>query len=230
MTDDILRIDHDRMRRTGVPEVVYGEGKPAEVTLAALQELLSGDTPVVLASRVSADAADVIREALPDVRYDERGRIVVARRASPSHRVHGRVALAVAGTSDLDVAYECAGVLDALGVTTDLCVDIGVAGLHRVLEIRDRLDQADVVVAVAGMDGALPTVVVGLVSAPVIGVPTPVGYGVGAGGRAALHTMLSSCAPGLVIVNIGNGVGAALASVRILRAVRRRPPSQYEMS
>lgn len=132
---------------------------------------------------------------------------------------YGRVAVLSGGTSDLPVVAECAGVLEALGVDVRTHVDVGVAGLHRLLDALPTLADADVLVAAAGMEGALPTVLAGLVGRPVIGVPVSVGYGVAAGGRAALDAMLASCAPGLTVVNIENGLGAAVAAARIVRLI-----------
>ncbi len=211
------RLDLDRAARTGEPEVVYGEGKtPAEVA-ALLAQLCAAGTRPVLATRCSpAHAA-----ACPDAAYDERSRLLVARSAAPDPHA-GRVAVVCAGTSDLPVATEATGTLDAFGVPVTLVADVGVAGLHRVLAESDRLASADVCIVVAGMEGALPAVVAGLVPCPVIAVPTSVGYGAAFDGLAALLGMLASCAPGITVCNIDAGFSAALAARRMLRLTQAR--------
>ncbi|MDQ3529177.1 MAG: nickel pincer cofactor biosynthesis protein LarB [Actinomycetota bacterium] len=208
---DFARLDHRRADRTSEPEVIYGEHKaPAEVA-ALLAALLAGGSSPVLATRCSpAHAA-----AAPAASYDSAARLLVARRAEPVDL--GTVVIACAGTSDLPVAREAAGTLDAFGVRTDIIADVGVAGVHRILAETDRLAAARVCIVVAGMEAALPTVVAGLVSCPVIGVPTSVGYGATFEGLAALLGMLTACAPGISVVNIDNGFGAAMVARRILR-------------
>jgi NCAIR mutase (PurE)-related protein len=177
--------------------------------------LATTETPV-LATRVSAEHVAALRSAIADLQVDEVGRVVVAR-AEPGPPT-ATVAVVSAGTSDLPVARECATVLEAFAIKADIITDVGVAGVHRVLSARDRLAEADVVVVVAGMEGALPSVVGGLVDRPVIAVPTSVGYGAAFEGVAALLGMLTSCAPGIAVVNIDNGFGAAMVARRILRA------------
>ena len=209
---DLARLDHRRADRAGEPEVVYGEHKtPAEVA-ALLAALLAGGSNPVMATRCSpAHAA-----AAPQADYDAAARLLVVRRAD--HVDLGTVVIACAGTSDLPVAREAAGTLHAFGIATDLIADVGVAGVHRVLAETERLTAARVCIVVAGMEAALPTVVAGLVSCPVIGVPTSVGYGAAFQGLAALLGMLTACAPGISVVNIDNGFGAAMVARRILRA------------
>ncbi|MEJ2863935.1 nickel pincer cofactor biosynthesis protein LarB [Actinomycetospora flava] len=217
MTGEFADLDHDRRRRTGVPEVVLGEGKTPEQTLALVAALRRGDpTGPALATR----CPDAVLAAAPDafpgepVTADPLGRtVVVGDPPTPA----GRTVVLTAGTADLPVARECATTLAVLGVAAELIPDVGVAGLHRLLGRLDRLRDAHVVVVVAGMDGALPSVASGLVAAPVIGVPTSVGYGVAAGGLAAAASMLATCSPGLVVVNVDNGFGAAVAAARIER-------------
>ncbi|MDQ4129921.1 MAG: nickel pincer cofactor biosynthesis protein LarB, partial [Actinomycetota bacterium] len=165
------------------------------------------------------DHVAAIKAIVPDAHYDPLGGVVVARSAQQGPP--GLVAVLAAGTSDVPVARECTGVLEAFGAKVDLVCDVGVAGLHRVLAERARVDAADVVVAVAGMEGALPTIVAGLTSLPVIGVPTSVGYGAAFGGLTALLAMLNSCAHGVVVTNIDNGFGAAMMALRILRLLGR---------
>lgn len=210
-----LRLDTDRAARTGEPEVVFGQGKTPAQCADAVAGLLATDAAPVLVTRADADVAAAVAAVAPAARHDPDARLVVAR-AAPVER--GRVAIATGGTSDVPVAHECAGVLDAFGVRAEVVADVGVAGVHRLLDAREQLAAADVVVAVAGMEGALPTAVAGLVAAPVIAVPTSVGYGATFDGLAALLAMLSSCAPGVVVVNIDGGFNAALAARRILRA------------
>ncbi len=209
-------IDYGRQARTGFPEVIYGAGKSAEQIIAIARGLLaSGQT--ALATRVSAPKGADIRNELGGT-YDATAQIwwrgdIVART--------GRVAVVCAGTSDLPVAEEAAVSLNVLGVEVLRVVDVGIAGLHRLLDRAAELHRCDVIVVVAGMDGALPGVVAGLMSAPVIAVPTSVGYGASFGGVAALLTMLNACAPGIGVVNIDNGYGAAALAARMLPLAQR---------
>jgi hypothetical protein len=214
-------LDVDRRRRTGVPEVVFGEGKTPSQIFELLAELRVHDpgTPA-LATRCPAGVLDVAAGRFPgeDVRTDPvAGTVAVG--ALPPPR--GNVLVVTAGTTDLKVARECAATLAVLGVGATVLADVGVAGLGRLLSRLADLRAAECVVVAAGMDGALPSVVAGLVSAPVIGLPTSVGYGVAAGGLAAAASMLASCSPGLVVVNIDNGFGAAVHAAKIVRAVHR---------
>lgn len=215
---DDLELDTHRADRTGEPEVVFAEGKTPDQCVRAVLGLLAGSTGPVIATRAGADHARALREAVPDALVDDVGRVVVARSAAET--VDATVAVVSAGTSDLPVARECATVLEAFAIKADVVTDVGVAGVHRILSARERLADADVVVVVAGMEGALPSVVGGLVSAPIIAVPTSVGYGAAFGGVAALLGMLTSCAPGIAVVNIDNGFGAAMVARRILRTGR----------
>lgn len=213
------RLDTDRARRTGDPEVVFGEGKTAEQIAEALRTLRRAHPDrAVLATRVSAEHRALVRDLLddaPDAVVDDRaGTVMLGSPPAPS----GRVAVLTAGSSDMPVAGEACNTLAAFGVGSTLITDVGVAGVHRVLAVRDQFDTADAVIVVAGMDGALPSVVGGLVGRPVIAVPTSVGYGASFGGVAALLTMLNSCAAGVVVVNIDNGFGAAVHAARIARA------------
>ncbi len=212
--DDFATLDLHRSARNGDPEVVFGEDKtPAQVAAIVGRMLAETDGPVFVTRATPEHAA-----AVPG-RYDAVGRVVVCR-AREMGSVAGTVAIATAGTTDLPVAREAATTLEALGVRHDLIPDIGVAGLHRAIEALPRLSAASVCVVVAGMDGALPSVLTGLLAIPVVAVPTSVGYGASFDGLAALLSMLSSCAPGLAVVNIDSGFGAAMHAVRILRARR----------
>ncbi len=207
--------DHGRPVRTGEPEVVLGSGKTPAQCAEAVGALLDGDAPV-LVTRADREQADAVYRVAPDASYDENARLVVARAARAEDAPAGSVAVVTAGTGDLPVAHECVAVLGAFGVAARLVTDIGVTGVHRTLAAAPALRDHDVVVAVAGMEGALPTVLAGLVSQPVVAVPTSVGYGASFGGVAALLTMLASCAPGVSVVNIDNGFGAAMVARRIL--------------
>jgi NCAIR mutase (PurE)-related protein len=211
------RLDTHRALRTGDPEVVYAEGKTPEQTVALLRALAAtnGERPA-LATRLTATTAEVIRDAFPAVLIDaESG--CAALGALPAEQ--GRVCVVAAGTSDAPVAAEAAFVARAFGAAVDRVSDVGVAGIHRLLAVRGALDAADCLIVVAGMDGALPSVVGGLVGTPLVAVPTSVGYGASFGGIAALLTMLNSCAPGVSVVNIDNGFGAGVFAARVARRV-----------
>lgn len=213
-----VRPDVARRGRTGVPEVVFAESKTTEQCAEAFVALLEAGVRPVIATRVSDEQAAEIRRRVPGVAHDPVGRLLIGHPLAPAAR-SGCVSVLSGGTSDLPVVAECAGVLKALGVGVRTHVDVGVAGLHRLLDVLPALADADVLIAAAGMEGALPTVLAGLVDQPVIGVPVGVGYGVAAGGHASLHAMLAACAPGLTVVNIDNGFGAAVAAARIIRRV-----------
>ncbi len=212
-------LDLAREARTGVPEVVLGEWKTAEQVAAILRGLAVGGHGA-LATRIAPDKADAVREAVPEARHVAAARALVIAPTTP-RPTRGTVAIVCAGTSDLPVAEEAAVTAEFLGATVRRIVDVGVAGLHRLLARLSELRTADAVIVVAGMEGALPSVVAGLCDRPLIAVPTSVGYGVGAGGLAALAAMLTSCAPGVTVVNIDNGFGAAVAAVRWARATAR---------
>lgn len=211
------RIDHHRALRQGLAEAVYGPGKTPEQCTSIVGELLSvGDRPILL-TRVDDDQAGVAMDANPG--GTRVGDTVVWRQAAPIG--HFSVVLAAAGTADLSVADECAGVLAAHGISAERLTDVGVAGMHRILGSVDELADADVVIVVAGMEGALASVVGGITGAPVIAVPTSVGYGSSFEGVTALLAMLSSCAAGVTVVGIDNGYGAACAALRLLGVVDR---------
>jgi pyridinium-3,5-biscarboxylic acid mononucleotide synthase len=210
------RIDHHRELRQGHPEVVFCEGKTPEQILLICERLqaVSGS---FLGTRASEAAARVLQEHFPAMEWNQLGRTVHLRGAGLA-KVEGTILVVSAGTSDLPVAEEAAVVADAFGHPVERLIDVGVAGLHRLLAANDQLKRARVVIVVAGMEGALPSVVGGIVSAPVIAVPTSVGYGASFGGLAALLGMLNTCAAGVTVVNIDNGFGAAAAASRICRA------------
>ncbi|WP_199038137.1 nickel pincer cofactor biosynthesis protein LarB [Glycomyces salinus] len=208
------KIDTDRPARTGAAETVYAAGKTPEQVAAALTELRRAHPGrAALATKCDAECVAAVREAFGDEVLCEAGVAVVGAFPEPEA---GPVAVVCAGTSDLPVAAEAHLVARANGLDAYLIADVGVAGLHRLLDRVPQLREAACVIVVAGMDGALPSVVAGLVASPVIAVPTSVGYGAAFGGLAPLLTMLNSCAPGVSVVNIDNGFGAAMAAARIL--------------
>jgi NCAIR mutase (PurE)-related protein len=214
------RVDLERAARTGDPEVVYGAGKTPDQVVAILRTLHERHPDrAVLATRLGPEALDAVGRALPDAALD-----VVARAATlgPLPEPTGTVAVVAAGTSDAPVAAEAALTVAVHGAGADRIDDVGVAGLHRLLAVRERLEAADCLVVVAGMEGALPSVVGGLTGVPLVAVPTSVGYGASLGGVAALLAMLNSCAPGITVVNIDNGYGAGVHAARIARRAAPR--------
>lgn len=207
--------DIDREERIGFAEVIYCPGKSDEGLKAAVNSLFHQHDNVI-ASRVTAEQAALIRELIPDSQYNETARMVYVHR-DREIRGHGDIAVVSAGTSDLPVAEEAACTAEVMGNRVIRINDVGVSGLHRVLSRREKLENASVIIVVAGMEGALPSVVGGLVSRPVIAVPTSIGYGTSFNGITPLLSMLNSCAPGVTVVNIDNGFGAAFAATRINR-------------
>ncbi|HTR97153.1 MAG TPA: nickel pincer cofactor biosynthesis protein LarB [Candidatus Acidoferrales bacterium] len=206
---EFATLDHQRALRTGFPEVIFGQGKsPAQIV--AIARRLWARHGLVLATRLEPAARQAFAEAFPRAEIHERARCAVLRRRRAKGR--GRVLVLCAGTADLPVAEEAAVTADAMGSRTELVADVGVAGLHRLLAHRERLRDARVVVVVAGMEGALPSVVGGLVDRPLIAVPTSVGYGAHFGGLTPLLAMLNSCAAGVTVVNVDNGFGAGYAA------------------
>jgi pyridinium-3,5-biscarboxylic acid mononucleotide synthase len=206
-------LDHDRARRRGYPEAVYCAGKTVR-QLAAIAAAVRDRTHVTLFTRATAVQADAVLSQLPDAVHDTDAGLL-AWPPEPPAPSGGLVVVVAAGTSDLPVAREAQLTARYLGRQTEFVVDVGVAGLHRVLGQLDLLRRARVIVVAAGMDGALPSVVAGLVSAPVVALPTSVGYGASFGGVAALLSMLNACAPGVAVVNIDNGYGAGHLAAQI---------------
>ncbi|GGL21535.1 1-(5-phosphoribosyl)-5-amino-4-imidazole-carboxyl ate carboxylase [Sphaerisporangium melleum] len=211
------RVDLERESRQGLPEIVYGPGKQVNEIAGIVTTLLDRNTGPVLATRVEPGAAADVLASVPGGRYDQAARLLVWRAAEP---IGHTVAVVTAGTADGPVAAEAAAVAAALGLTTTLIRDVGVAGLHRVLAATADLRAADSVIVIAGMEGALASVVGGLVETPVIAVPTSTGYGAALEGVTALLAMLTSCAAGITVVNIDSGFGAALAAYRLTRGPR----------
>jgi pyridinium-3,5-biscarboxylic acid mononucleotide synthase len=208
-------IDHHRELRTGVPEIVYGGGKTADQIAAGLRELARAQGAAI-ATRVDAAKSDTLRTLLPEVQLHPLARIVRLGTLPPRPPA-APIAIVCAGTSDLPVAEEAALIAEFLGAPVVRISDVGVAGLHRLLARLDDIRRAGVVIAIAGMEAALPSVLGGLVDRPLIAVPTSIGYGVSIDGLVALGAMLASCAPGITVVNIDNGVGAAVAATKIAR-------------
>jgi NCAIR mutase (PurE)-related protein len=220
-------IDHHRELRTGQAEAVYGPGTtPAQVRDIAAA-IIASSGGAVFVTRATPDQFHALLERVPTATYAPRSRLIVAQRADPPGAL-GAIAVVSAGTSDLPVADEAAETAAALGIEVTRVTDVGVAGIHRVMAQRERIEGADVAIVVAGMDGALPTVVAGLTSTSVIAVPTSVGYGASFDGLAALLTMLNGCAPGVTVVNIDNGFGAAQAAYRMLTIAARRTRAPSE--
>jgi pyridinium-3,5-biscarboxylic acid mononucleotide synthase len=213
------RVDTGRRERCGFPEVIFCEGKtPGEV--ASISAVLARTDGIVLGTRASRAQFHAVAEVLPDATFHERARCITWRREPVGER-KGKVAVVCAGTSDAPVAGEAAVTLEVFGVETLAISDVGVAGIHRLFAVRDEINACDVIIVVAGMEGALPGVVAGLVEKPVIAVPTSVGYGASFGGLAALLGMLNSCGSGITVVNIDNGFGAAYAAATITRLLHR---------
>ena len=208
------KIDHHRPLRNGTPEVIYGAGKTAEQIQAIAARMVAAGAENILITRLDADKAEVVAKAVP-LRYEAMARIGIAN--PKEHELVGRVVVASGGTSDLPVCEEAALTAETLGSHVVRLYDVGVAGLHRLLAHVDELQSARCVVAVAGMEGALASVVGGLVDCPVVAVPTSVGYGASFGGVSALLSMLNACASGISVVNIDNGFGAGYLANRINR-------------
>ncbi len=209
------RLDHHRTLRTGVPEVIFGQGKtPSQV--AAIVERFVAHSGRAFATRISPEAVILVKQKYPEARVFEEARILTVGEF-PKPEDGPFIAVASAGTSDMPVAEEAAVTVEIMGTRAERLYDVGVAGLHRVLDRLDILRQAEAIIAVAGMEGALPTVVGGLVACPVIAVPTSIGYGANFGGISALLTMLNSCVPGIAVVNIDNGFGAGVLAHMIAK-------------
>ncbi len=218
--DDFARIDHHRSLRTGFPEVIWGQDKTPE-QIAQIMDVMRGRGSVVMATRVDSGTATWIQQMIPEVNYYDRARIcAIVDAAQPPKRI-GRISILSAGTADLPVAEEAAVTAELCGFQVDRLWDVGVAGIHRLLSNRHVIEDADVLIVVAGMEGALPSVVGGLADCPIIAVPTSIGYGASFQGLAPLLGMLNSCAAGVGVVNIDNGFGAAVLAGQILRTARK---------
>jgi len=215
------RVDTDRKRRCGFPEVIYCEGKTPDEVAAIAKTILEQDG-VLLGTRATPAHFEAVVKLLPQARYHSRGRCITLETVLlPKNK--GRIGVLCAGTSDLPVAEEAVITLETFGNQVEKIFDVGVAGIHRLIVERDRLEGCNVLIVVAGMEGALPSAVAGLVSKPIIAVPTSIGYGASFGGLAALLGMLNSCGSGVTVVNIDNGFGAAYAAATINRLLQSAP-------
>lgn len=217
--DDLgfAKVDLQRERRQGIPEAVYAAGKTKEQVLAIMQSLAKSRKSI-LASRADRETYEFVRASLPQARYNETARIIYIEGTDLKTDDNKRLLILTAGTSDLPVAEEARQVAELLGHRVTLCSDVGVAGIHRLFAHIDEVRAARVIIVVAGMDGALASVVGGLTDKPVIAVPTSIGYGASFGGVSALLSMINSCASGLAVMNIDNGFGAAVLADKIFRA------------
>jgi NCAIR mutase (PurE)-related protein len=229
--EEFAKIDHHRALRTGFPEAIWGPGKTPE-QIAQIMQTMRQRSRVVMATRIEPAVYDQVRSLVPDAVYYPMARIcaIAPLTLTPAHP--GAITLLSAGTADLPVAEEAAITAELSGFQVQRLWDVGVAGIHRLLNNRHFVQTADVLIVVAGMEGALPSVVAGLADCPVIAVPTSVGYGASFDGLAALLTMLNSCAAGIGVVNIDNGFGAAVLAGQILRTASRitvesNPPKEY---
>ncbi len=209
-------VDHSREQRQGFPEVIYAEGKTQEQVLAILQSLAAHGKGNLMATRASREKYDFVKAAMPDVEYDEAARIIyVDRDMSVERDPEHRILILTAGTSDIPVAEEARLTAYLWGNTVDTCYDCGVAGIHRLFAHMSAIRTANVIIVIAGMEGALASVVGGLTDRPVIAVPTSIGYGASFHGLAALLSMLNSCSSGVSVVNIDNGFGAGVLASKI---------------
>ena len=218
--EDFAKIDHHRHLRTGFPEVIWGPGKTPE-QITQIIKVMASRSPVVMATRIESSVAEQLQDQLPNLIYYPMARICALKTDEIPVIGRGIISVLTAGTADLPVAEEAAITAQLCGFSVQRLWDVGVAGIHRLLSHRKLIAQADVLIVVAGMEGALPSVVAGMVDCPVIGVPTSVGYGASFGGIAPLLTMLNSCAAGVGVVNIDNGFGAAILAGQILRTAQR---------
>ncbi len=214
------RVDTDRRRRCGFPEVIFGPGKTPMQVAEIARAILEKD-PVLLVSRATEEQWGAVAAHFADARWHASARCITVER-TPLTKLDGHIAVVCAGTSDMPVADEAAVTLEIFGNRVERFTDVGVAGIHRLLAVRDRIEAANAIIVVAGMEGALPSAVAGLVSKPIIAVPTSVGYGASFGGVAALLGMLNSCGSGVTVVNIDNGFGAAYAAAQINRLAQPR--------
>jgi len=203
---EIAHIDHHRSMRKGFPEVIFGQGKTAVQITRILQTMVISEE-IILVTRISKSKADQVRQTITEAFYDEEAQILQVQKKPPEIINTGDILVISAGTSDIPVAKEAAITARAMGNRVTTIFDVGVAGIHRLFAHKETIEQASVIVVVAGMEGALPSVVAGMVKAPVIAVPTSIGYGTSFGGMTALLSMLNSCSSNIAVVNIDNGFG-----------------------
>ena len=209
-------IDHHRSLRKGFPEVIFGEGKTAD-QIAGIMEKMKAQENIILVTRIDPEKADVVLSRFPQAVYHSDARMVVLKIRPVKNRGRGAILIISAGTSDIPVAKEAYLTAEAMGNAVATIFDVGVSGIHRLLSHHKAIDQANVLIVVAGMEGALPSVVAGMVDRPVIAVPTSIGYGVNLGGLTALFAMLNSCSSNVAVVNIDNGFGAGYMASAINR-------------
>lgn len=210
---EYAHIDHHRSLRKGFPEVIYGHGKTVE-QIAGIMDKMSAHEDVIMVTRVDKQKSKHILSIYPDAAYHPLSRMIILQKKPIPKQGKGNILVLSAGTSDIPVAEEAHLTADAMGNDVESVFDVGVAGIHRLFNHKDVIDQASVLIVVAGMEGALPSVVAGMVSKPVIAVPTSIGYGVSLGGLTALFAMLNSCSSNVAVVNIDNGFGAGyMASI-----------------
>ncbi|MBP5654260.1 MAG: nickel pincer cofactor biosynthesis protein LarB [Clostridiales bacterium] len=219
------KLDLDRKERTGFAEVVFCEGKEEEY-LKKIYKNIFDEYGEVFGTRASTAQFEAVKTVIPEITYDKTSKILKASKSDKT--LIGNIAVCTAGTADIPVAEEAAQTAEFFGGKVFRYYDVGVSGIHRLLAVKDEIAKANCVIAVAGMEGALASVIGGLVSNPVIGVPTSVGYGVGAGGTAALHAMLSTCANGVATVNIDNGYCAGYLAIQINRLAVKAPGEDYD--
>lgn len=217
------KIDHHRTKRTGVPEVIFAPGKTEKQITDIFKRMYDSGSDILI-SKADKSIYDKLKKEYRGLKYHDSARMIVKTQGGKRKVPSGLIAIVTAGTSDMNVAEEAAVTIETFGGKADRIYDVGVAGIHRLLAFKDRLINADIIIVVAGMEGALASVVGGLVSVPVIAVPTSVGYGASFGGIAALLTMLNSCAPGVTVVNIDNGFGAAMAAYKMLKIIKVKSP------
>ncbi len=211
------KVDHHRIKRKGFPEVIYGQGK-TPTQIAKIAKSIFNKKHNVLVTRTDKKAFQAVKKVLKKAKYYGEARIIAVRRTGEKEsRRAGVISIVTAGTADLPVAEEAAVTAEFLGLKVERFFDVGVAGIHRLIKSLDKIRKAKVIIVVAGMEGALPSVVGGLVDKPVIAVPTSIGYGASFKGLSALLTMMNSCAPGIAVVNIDNGFGAAVMAYTILK-------------
>ncbi|MCL2929465.1 MAG: nickel pincer cofactor biosynthesis protein LarB [Trichodesmium sp. St16_bin4-tuft] len=218
--EDFAKIDHHRNIRTGFPEVIWGPGKKTE-QIVKIMEVMRQHNPVVMATRIEPEIYKQLQDKVSNLYYYQDAKICVVMSDFPRQKYEGIITILSAGTADLPVAEEAAVTATLCGFQVKRLSDVGVAGLHRLLSHQHLIAEADVLIVVAGMEGALPSVVAGLADSPVIAVPTSVGYGANFNGLASLLTMLNSCAPGIGVVNIDNGFGAAILAGQIIRTAEK---------
>lgn len=213
---DYAHIDHHRSLRKGFPEVIFGQGKTSEQIIGIMEKMCAAEK-VVMVTRIDAEKAQSVLEKIPDARYYADARMLIFRNGELPKQGRGKILILSAGTSDIPVAREAYLTAEAMGNDVESVFDVGVAGIHRLFHYRRQIEDASVLIVVAGMEGALPSVVAGMVSRPVIAVPTSIGYGVSFGGLTALFAMLNSCSSNVAVVNIDNGFGAGYIAAMINR-------------